>query len=40
VLLSLPAHVVFELQKNEPKSLKKLSRAQNRTPLSSVHCRA
>jgi hypothetical protein len=34
----LPAHALFELQKNEPKSLKCLSRAQNRgiIPLTQV----
>jgi hypothetical protein len=29
---------LFELQKNEPKSLKRLSRAQNRTPAGPVLC--
>jgi hypothetical protein len=36
LLLSPLGHVLFELQKNEPKSLKNLSRAQNRTHPSSV----
>jgi hypothetical protein len=35
-----PAHALFDLQKNEPKSLKNLSRAQNCTPASSAPCRA
>ena len=36
MLLPFLPHVLFELQKNEPKSLKNLSRAQNRTPASSA----
>jgi hypothetical protein len=39
MLLFLPLHIVCELQKNEPKRLKNLSRAQNRTPSGSVSCR-
>jgi hypothetical protein len=34
LLLRLTPRIVFELQKNEPKSLKNLDLAQNRTPAS------
>jgi hypothetical protein len=36
--MDLVYRILFELQKNEPKSLKSLSREQNRAPASPVLC--
>ena len=40
IVIFLATQILSELQKNEPKALKSLSRAQNRTPAGPVLCPA